>query len=212
MFGVNMGFIDDAVNNVLETVDDISDSIHVKALQDGLQKEKTRPDQTFKALPDGLQREESQEGGLIKLLASLDDGPGATKFKEEVVTSWLSNPDHPINMLKRLKLDDAGDDLLASPLLDVWTRHLKAFNKEYPFAETTMIQTLTKSYGDEKLAAIIQAGTKVPKTEQLAKNLQVAQFKRWMGGFPNADIWRAYCKAYGKEFPGKLFSFRPDRK
>ncbi|KAE8990076.1 hypothetical protein PF010_g26716 [Phytophthora fragariae] len=100
------------------------------------------------------------EEGAIKILGSLDDGPGATKFKDEMVKAWMTDLDHPANMFKRLKLNEAGDDLLTSSLLSIWTRYMKAFNEQNPFAETTMIQTLTKSYGDEKLATIIQAGTK----------------------------------------------------
>ncbi|KAE9063059.1 hypothetical protein PF005_g31192 [Phytophthora fragariae] len=167
------------------------------------------------------------EEDFLKLLATADDGPGAMKFKDEVVKGWLANPDHPANMFKRLKLHEAGDDLLANPVLSIWTRYMKAFNKEYPFAATTTIQTLTKSYGEEKLATMIQAATKVEETKQFAKNLQTAQLKQWMSkaktpddiykkvlkldstDSPNADIWRAYYNAYDKEHPGKLFSFNP---
>ncbi|GMF36247.1 unnamed protein product [Phytophthora lilii] len=82
-----------------------------------------------------------------------------------------------------------------------------------------------KSYGDEKLAMMLQAGTKIEDTEKLAKNLQTAQFKQWMvekktpddiyetvlklksTSDENADIWRAYYRAYDNGFPGRLFSF-----
>ncbi|KAE8902632.1 hypothetical protein PF010_g11964 [Phytophthora fragariae] len=120
------------------------------------------------------------EEGVLKLLASVDDGPGATKFKNEVVKSWLADPDHPANMFQGLKLDKAGDDLISNPLLSVWTMYVKAFKTEYPFTKSTVIETLTKAYGDEKLATMIQAGTKVEKTEQFAKDLQTAQFKHWV--------------------------------
>ncbi|KAE9297184.1 hypothetical protein PF001_g16521 [Phytophthora fragariae] len=165
------------------------------------------------------------EEGLLKLLGSIDDGPGATKFKDEVVKGWLGNPDHPANMFKRLKLNEAGDDLLSNPMLSIWTQYMEAFNMEYSFAKTTMLQTLTKSYGEEKLATMIQAATKVDETKDFAKNLQTSQFNQWMAeaktpddiytkvlklnsnDSPKADIWRAYYNAYDTE--NKLFSFKP---
>ncbi|KAE9095323.1 hypothetical protein PF010_g16750 [Phytophthora fragariae] len=88
-----------------------------------------------------------------------------------------------------------------------------------------MLQTLTKSYGEEKLATMIQAATKVDETKDFAKNLQTSQFNQWMAeaktpddiytkvlklnsnDSPKADIWRAYYNAYDTE--NKLFSFKP---
>ncbi|KAG6964139.1 hypothetical protein JG688_00007832 [Phytophthora aleatoria] len=122
------------------------------------------------------------EEGFIKLLALADDAnsAGTQKFKNELVKGWLDEPAHPLNVFNKLKLNDAGDGLLANPLLNTWVQYMKAFNKEFPHAETTMIQTFTKSYGDEKLAAMIQAATKVEETKEFAKNLQTAQFNQWM--------------------------------
>ncbi|KAG6622482.1 Avirulence protein (Avh) [Phytophthora cinnamomi] len=141
---------------------------------------------------------EKEEGGFIKFLASADNVNKAGATKFKT-----------------------------SPLLRIWTTYMKAFNKEYPFAETTMIQTFTKSYGDEKLATMIQAAAKNPETELFAKNLQTAQFKQWMAekktpdviykkvlkldstDSPNAGIWRAYHNAYDEQYPGELSSFNP---
>ncbi|KAJ8577498.1 hypothetical protein ON010_g1707 [Phytophthora cinnamomi] len=111
---------------------------------------------------------------MATFLGKLDDGPQATKFKDEVVTKWLAGPDHPINIFERLKLNEAGDNIFTNPLLKMWTDYLTAFNKQYPFQETTMIQTFTKVFGEEKLATMIQAAMKNPETKQLAKSLQRA--------------------------------------
>ncbi|GMF45155.1 unnamed protein product [Phytophthora fragariaefolia] len=118
------------------------------------------------------------EEGFLKLLGQLDDIPGATKFQDEIVTNWMANPDHPLNMFKRLKLDEAGDDLFTSPLLSIWTKYMLRFNETYKHSQTTMIQIFTKSYGDEKMATMIQAAIKVPETEQFAKTLQTARFEQ----------------------------------
>ncbi|KAF1785522.1 hypothetical protein GQ600_2636 [Phytophthora cactorum] len=114
-----------------------------------------------------------------------------------------------------LKLDEAGDGLLTSPLLSKWVEYMKAFNEKYSFAQT--------------LATMLQAAAKASDvdTAKIAKNLQEAQFKHWMNNkltpddvyktvlklestsSPNADIWRAYYNAYDTAFPGKQFSFNP---
>ncbi|KAG6616664.1 uncharacterized protein IUM83_13083 [Phytophthora cinnamomi] len=136
------------------------------------------------------------EDGIVKLLGTLDGGPGATKFKDEVatslanpehvdivkrlctlddgtkyqdemVTSWLASPDNPINMFERLKLDKAGDDLFTSPLLDIWARYWEVFNDKYPFYKSTMLETFEKFYS-EKSETMIKEAIKNPETEQLA--------------------------------------------
>ncbi|EGZ08405.1 hypothetical protein PHYSODRAFT_424262, partial [Phytophthora sojae] len=198
---------------------------YLNAFNEKYPKKKTTMLQVMKA------KYASDEGALAlaKMVASVDDAgtPWSKVLKEELVTGWMDQPNHPENIFKMLKLDEAGDGLLSSPALATWVQYLKAFNKEYPRAQTTMIQTFTKSYGDEKLATMIQAAKKTPTTEKLAANLQTAQFKQWMAqgktpddvyktvlklestSSPNADIWRAFYKAYDEAFPGKLFSFKP---
>ncbi|KAG6616541.1 putative secreted RxLR effector protein [Phytophthora cinnamomi] len=143
------------------------------------------------------------ENGIVKLLGALDDGPGATKFKDEVatslanpehlaivklfgtlddgtkyknemVTSWLADPDHPINMFEHLTLDKAGDDLFTSPFLDIWARYWEVFNDEYPFYKSTMLQTFKKFYGEEKSETMIKEAIKNPETKQLATFIRTA--------------------------------------
>ncbi|KAG2765408.1 hypothetical protein PC129_g7209 [Phytophthora cactorum] len=172
-----------------------------------------------------------KEDGLVKLLSSADNAnnPRTQKYLDELFPHWLDQPTHPQNIFNMLKLDEAGDGLLTSPLLSKWVEYMKAFNEKYSFAQTGMIKTFTRSYGDEKLATMLQAAAKASDvdTAKIAKNLQEAQFKHWMNNkltpddvyktvlklestsSPNADIWRAYYNAYDTAFPGKQFSFNP---
>ncbi|KAL3663747.1 hypothetical protein V7S43_011162 [Phytophthora oleae] len=108
----------------------------------------------------------------LKLLASVDDTGGTQAFKKELVKGWLDETTHPLNVFNKLKLNEAGDDLLSNSLLSVWVQYMKFFNEKFPHAETTMIQTFTKSYkGDEvKLAQMLEAAKKVPSTEKIATN------------------------------------------
>ncbi|KUF78098.1 hypothetical protein AM587_10005527 [Phytophthora nicotianae] len=164
-----------------------------------------------------------------KSISELDVFKKTQKYLDELATGWLDQPMHPQNVFNKLKLDEAVDDLLTKPWLSNWVEYMKKFNEQYPFAQTSMIKSFTKSYGDEKLAVMLQAATKGSDTHtaRIAKNLQQAQFKQWMIGklnpddvyktvlkldstsSPKAEIWRAFYNAYDTAFPGQLFSFKP---
>nr|QMU24872.1 PaRXLR48 [Phytophthora agathidicida] len=170
---------------------------------------------------------------FVKLLSSADDAvsPVTQKFKEEVIQKWLELTTPPNDVFKQLKLDKVGiDDILSSPLLSTWVQYMNQFNEKIPRKKTTMIGIFTMHYGDEALAKMLEAAKKVPETKQLAKNLQTAQFNQWMAdektpkavlesvlklddqSFTNnaaGDIWRAYNKAYAKNFPETGFAFQP---
>ncbi|KUF94594.1 hypothetical protein AM588_10004818 [Phytophthora nicotianae] len=172
-----------------------------------------------------------KEDSLTKLIVSADNvnSPRAQQYLDELLLRWRDQPLHPQHVFTMMKLDEAGDALLTNPLLSRWVKYMEDFNEKYPLAKTSMIQTFTKNYGDEKVATMLQAAAKASDadTAKIASTLQEAQFKNWMvlgltpdevyntvlkitsTSSPKADIWRAYYNAYEKEFPGKLFSFNP---
>ncbi|KAI9992900.1 hypothetical protein PInf_014838 [Phytophthora infestans] len=172
-----------------------------------------------------------KEDGLTKMISSADNinNPRTLQYLDELMPRWLDRPTHPQHIFTIMRLDEAGADLLTNPLLSRWVKYMEGFNKEFPFAQTSIIKTLTKNYGDEKLAAMLQSATKASdeNTAKIANNLQQSQFKHWMAdkltpddlfktvlklestSSPNANIWRAYYNAYDEAFPGKLFSFDP---
>ncbi|KAE9207830.1 hypothetical protein PF005_g12447 [Phytophthora fragariae] len=90
-----------------------------------------------------------------KAAAAMKSAAIPTKQEAAQISRWLDNGLSPLEVMDAQRL-------------------------KYPFTKSTVIETLTKAYGDEKLATMIQAGTKVEKTEQFAKDLQTAQFKHWV--------------------------------
>lgn len=98
---------------------------------------------------------------------------------------------------KKLGLDKAGDKVFSDPLLVTYVQYMKAFNKEYPHTETTLIQALSKSYG-EKLPTMLEAAKKVPSTEKLATNLQAAQFKQWIAEGKTPDAVFKRCLSWNR--------------
>ncbi|POM63598.1 Secreted RxLR effector peptide protein [Phytophthora palmivora] len=173
------------------------------------------------------------EEALMKTLVSAENANsvGATKMKNEVLQAYLDFTTSPNQLFKILKLDKEGDKLLSSPLLNTWVEYMNLFNKDLPKKKTTMIAVFTKNYGDESLAKMIEAAKANPSTKEFATNLQSAQFSQWMteGRSPknilddvlkldsnallvddvSGDIWRAYNKAYAKQFPESGFAFQP---
>ncbi|POM58738.1 Putative RxLR effector, partial [Phytophthora palmivora] len=72
------------------------------------------------------------------------------------------------------------DDLFASPKLSTWVNYMKDFNAKYPKERTTLFETLTKNFNDEKLSQMIVAAQKNPNTEAMANNLQKSLINQWL--------------------------------
>ncbi|ETN04068.1 hypothetical protein PPTG_23692 [Phytophthora nicotianae INRA-310] len=117
---------------------------------------------------------------------------GASTSVVETLTNLLKSPvslqlddllkkgESADDVFKLFTLDKAADRLLASPHWDEWISYMKRFNKVNPTKRTTVIDTLTKHYGDKGLARIIEAAKQVRATAGLAKRVQTEQIQRWL--------------------------------
>ncbi|ETM39443.1 hypothetical protein L914_14408 [Phytophthora nicotianae] len=117
---------------------------------------------------------------------------GASTSVVETLTNSLKSPvslqlddllkkgESADDVFKLFTLDKAADRLLASPHWDEWISYMKRFNKVNPTKRTTVIDTLTKHYGDKGLARIIEAAKQVRATAGLAKRVQTEQIQRWL--------------------------------
>ncbi|KAG7389269.1 hypothetical protein PHYPSEUDO_010827 [Phytophthora pseudosyringae] len=95
--------------------------------------------------------------------------------------AWFKHGVSADEVFKLLLLDNAADDVLASPQLSAWVSYMKLFNQANPTKKTSLIGTLTAHYRDEGLAKIIEAAKQVPSTARVAKHLQTEQTQRWIG-------------------------------
>ncbi|KAE9319229.1 hypothetical protein PR003_g18018 [Phytophthora rubi] len=150
----------------------------------------------------------------------------ATRLEMSQVQGWLAGGKTADEVFTALKLDKAGDDILASPVFDTWKTYLKIFNRENPSSQTSWLASLTAHYGDDALAQIIQTAKKVGATRSEAVALETAQMQRWSGKLPDEvftllkldkagdDIlsspqfvsWNTYLKIFNKEHPDKKTS------
>ncbi|GMF27245.1 unnamed protein product [Phytophthora lilii] len=69
---------------------------------------------------------------------------------------------------------------LSSPELSNWIKNLKLFNNKYSDKKTTLIATLSTTYGGEGLIKILDAAKKATSTNHLATNLDRALVQYWL--------------------------------
>ncbi|EGZ15151.1 hypothetical protein PHYSODRAFT_265386 [Phytophthora sojae] len=157
------------------------------------------------------------------MLEAAKKAPGtteiATKLQVAQMRDWLRRQKSMDDVLALLKLDDGVDKVLTNPAFDtleVYINQFNKLNKLNPDKQTTTINTLMVQHGDEAVAKMLEAAKKVPSTETLAKELQVAQFSQWLKEGakpaniwkmlkmekatwmtnPDADVWRGYLAFY----------------
>ncbi|KAG2883764.1 hypothetical protein PC129_g5862 [Phytophthora cactorum] len=122
--------------------------------------------------------------GIIEAAKKVPNTATAAKRLEaDQIQLWLKNGRTPGELLTLLSLDKAGDQLLASPRFQTWSKFISYYNKENPGDATTVMEKLTYHIGDEEIMRILEAARKVPSTEKAATKLQTEQFKTWL----NAD-------------------------
>ncbi|KAG7378421.1 hypothetical protein PHYPSEUDO_010121 [Phytophthora pseudosyringae] len=126
---------------------------------------------------DGYSEEE--RGVSTTSVESLANSLKATE-KLELIEAWLTSGKSTDYVFTQLALDNAADDVLASPQLQTWIDYVKVFNKKNPKKQTSLATTLASHYGDDGLAKIIQAAKKAPKTAKYGSRLEFEQIQRWL--------------------------------
>ncbi|KAG7384314.1 hypothetical protein PHYPSEUDO_002779 [Phytophthora pseudosyringae] len=125
-----------------------------------------------------------QDQGVLRIIEAAKNVPSmataAKRVEAEQIQLWLKNYRTPDSLLTLLSLDKAGDQLLASPRFQTWSKFTKYYNKENPDEAETVVARLANRLGDEALTPVLVAARKVPKTKDIAAELQAEQFKRWL--------------------------------
>ncbi|OWY97117.1 RxLR effector protein [Phytophthora megakarya] len=118
---------------------------------------------------------------LEKMLEVVKPLPTSEKIVKRLGTEqkWM-NKETPDEFFKGLKLDQVGVNVFSSPQLKKWINYMKAYNKDNPKYQTTLIATLAKYYGNRKLVQMINAAKNVESTAPFAKRLESEQFQVWL--------------------------------
>ncbi|GMF12657.1 unnamed protein product [Phytophthora lilii] len=116
-----------------------------------------------------------------------------TNLKEKIrqrkqVNAWMKEGKTPEDVFKILKLDQGIDGLLGKPNLQPWIAFLKVYNKKNEDKSVWLIGLLTKTYGDEATANMLELARRVPSTRNRANNLQAQQLNGWARNGLSEDI------------------------
>ncbi|KAF4044100.1 hypothetical protein GN244_ATG03555 [Phytophthora infestans] len=104
---------------------------------------------------------------------------------------WVNKGKSKNAVFIRLKLDQAGDNLLSNPQFVTWVAYADDFNAKFSEKATPLLSTLKAQYRDEVLSEILIAGKKVPSTEKLASRLQAEQLEGWViAKLPKGEVFK----------------------
>ncbi|KAG7384682.1 hypothetical protein PHYPSEUDO_002375 [Phytophthora pseudosyringae] len=103
----------------------------------------------------------------------------ASILRKELLNSWRGKEDDAEHVFKALKLDHAGDDLLATPQLNTLFSYIKMTYDRKP--EDVMNNVLAKHYGYDDLSRIfIHGQRRIDLLETLPMRLENAMVNRWL--------------------------------
>ncbi|ETO85872.1 hypothetical protein F444_00539 [Phytophthora nicotianae P1976] len=125
-----------------------------------------------------------KDRGVLDIIEAAKKVPSTARtaklLEANQIQFWLKNERTPDELLTLLSLNKAGDQLLASPRFQTWSKYINYYNKEYPGEATTVMKKLTYHLGGEEVIGILAAARKVPSTEKAAAKLQAEQSKIWL--------------------------------
>ncbi|OWZ21490.1 RxLR effector protein [Phytophthora megakarya] len=116
----------------------------------------------------------------------------AAKVEDDWIQAGIQHYKTPYQALLDLGLGKEADNILKQllskdSLASTWVKYMEAFNRKYPAYETTVIETLTKTFGDVGVTNMLRTATEQSATRILATRLETAQLKMWLDNGESAD-------------------------
>ncbi|OWZ01365.1 Avirulence (Avh) protein [Phytophthora megakarya] len=116
---------------------------------------------------------------LIKMLEEAKKIPAmenpATKVQLEKIHGFLASKKTPEEVFKVLGLDDAGDDILSTPLFQPWLEYVKDFNKHNPNQRESWYDVLRIRSNWFELERLIEQALANPNTAKIGKMVENRQ-------------------------------------
>ncbi|ETL35040.1 hypothetical protein F441_13146 [Phytophthora nicotianae CJ01A1] len=111
----------------------------------------------------------------------------ATKVEDDLLEFWLKDGKSPDDALVEVGLGMYRYFHLENPMFDTLAKYLRVYNSKYPDKKTTMIELLTKKFGDGDVSAILTEAKLVDATKNIASTLQSAQLEMWLSKGKSVD-------------------------
>ncbi|KAL3670767.1 hypothetical protein V7S43_003955 [Phytophthora oleae] len=136
-------------------------------------------------------RKHFSDGDLFKIVLAakrVDETEAmGTKLEDAFVQFWSHRKETPDNVLVELGLKKSTKTLLENPLLNMLTKYTEAYNVRYAAKKTTVIETLTRTFGDETVAKMLLAGKSESTTKKIATKFETEQLEMWMNSGQSVD-------------------------
>ncbi|EEY69860.1 secreted RxLR effector peptide protein, putative [Phytophthora infestans T30-4] len=130
--------------------------------------------------------------GVIKLLGMGTSDATTMKFtsrlRTELATSWVTSGKTADEIFTLLKLDRGAYKIFTTPPMNkevtnsklyLYARYLDIFNKEKPKEQVSMLDMLSKTYGEDDVAKMVELGLKNPKMEKVSSLLRGDLLGKW---------------------------------
>ncbi|OWY99020.1 RxLR effector protein [Phytophthora megakarya] len=104
------------------------------------------------------------------------------------IKQWMKEEKTPDEVFVMLGLDKGLDNILAKPELRTWSVFMTTYNRKNTKKMVTMLGTLTKHYGDLRVAKMIESSRKDSYTKSLANRLQNHQLRGWRMNGLSTDV------------------------
>ncbi|GMF31398.1 unnamed protein product [Phytophthora lilii] len=103
----------------------------------------------------------------------------AKRVQAEQIQRWSGQGKSPNDVFDILKLDEAGDNIFASPQLNTWIRYLEYYNKENPDKKKNILSGLLRLVNDDDLSKMTIAAMENPTTKAVAISVQTELLNYW---------------------------------
>ncbi|KAG6943961.1 hypothetical protein JG688_00017343 [Phytophthora aleatoria] len=125
------------------------------------------------------------DNGVIKLLGmGTNDATIMTftsRLRTELVSKWVTSGKSADEIFTLLKLDTTGFKIFTTPpankdftnsMLYLYAVYLDKFNRQYPTKRISMFDMLSKAYGENGVAKMVELGMKNPTMEKVSSRLR----------------------------------------
>ncbi|KAL3664467.1 hypothetical protein V7S43_010787 [Phytophthora oleae] len=104
------------------------------------------------------------------------------------LNAWLKQGKTPDEVFEILKLNTGTKGLLGNKKLRTWSVFMTMYNKKNPTKMVNMLGTLTKYYGNEAVAVLLEVSRRDKYTRPLANRLQTQQLTAWAQNGLSTDV------------------------
>ncbi|KAG3231313.1 hypothetical protein PI124_g23592 [Phytophthora idaei] len=111
----------------------------------------------------------------------------ANKVEDDLLQVWLGSRKTPDEALVELGLGWTTNGILENPLFNSLTKYIWMFTMRHPDNKTSVIETITRKFGDAKVAKILTAAKSTDATKNIATKLESAQLEMWQSTGKSAD-------------------------